>query len=96
MIQLPYFALCRYNSHTSHFVVKEGRAWNEPKQKNCIVLHIAQNEPRKLPYVGEWNSVVREALHSFEGKLFALEPLVAHCVQETKGVDAHTMATKVK
>ena len=56
MIQLSYVALCRQG----------GRAWNAPKQKNCIVLHIAQNEPRKLLYVGEWNSVMREALRSFE------------------------------
>ena len=37
---------------------------------------------------------MREALRSFEEKLF--DALVVNCVHETKGVNAHTMATKAK
>ena len=78
MIQLPYVALC----------CQGRRAWNASQQNNCIVLHIAQSEPRKLLYVREWNSVMREVLCTVLmtktiGRLTAfdaLEPLVAHCV----------------
>ena len=90
MIQLPYVALCCPGGEKLEIVALI--AWNEPRQKNCIVLHIAQNEPYKQLYVREWNSVIREALCTalrtktigHPAGFDALEPLVVHCVQEKK------------
>ena len=59
MIQLPYVALCR----------QVGESLECTRAKEFIVPNIAQNELCKLLYIREWNSVMREALCSFEGEI---------------------------
>ena len=57
-----------------------------------------------LLYVGQCSRVVREVLHTVSRPqtidhprgFYALEPLVIHCVQKTKCVNAHTMTSKAK
>ena len=68
------------------------------------VLCISQNKLNKLLYDGQLESYCKGgAVHGFEAQnidhprgFYALEPLVTHCVQKTKCVNAHTMTNKAK